>query len=75
MNAGKSWGWTDTGPDPRCVQPRTAMLVLWNNMSEVGAPQLLTLHEGCPVSAGTKYIVTKWFREHFWGGNAGFQMS
>ena len=58
-----------------CVQPRTAMLVLWNNMTDVGAPQLLTLHEGCPVTAGTKYIVTKWFREFFWGGNAGFQMS
>lgn len=50
-----------------CVSPRTAMLVLWNNMDAIGAPNDLTLHEGCAVTAGTKYIVTKWFREHFWG--------
>lgn len=50
-----------------CVQPRTAMLVLWNNMNALGAPEDLTLHEGMAVEAGTKYIVTKWFRERFWG--------
>ena len=50
-----------------CVSPRTAMLVLWNNMDAMGAPNDLTLHEGCTVALGTKYIVTKWFREHFWG--------
>ncbi len=50
-----------------CVTPRAAMLVLWNNMDEIGAPNEQTLHEGVPVSAGTKYIVTKWFRERFWG--------
>jgi prolyl 4-hydroxylase len=50
-----------------CVSPRTAMLVLWNNMDEVGAPKDVTLHEGVAVTAGTKYIVTKWFRERFWG--------
>jgi prolyl 4-hydroxylase len=43
------------------------MLVLWNNMDEIGAPNEQTLHEGVPVTAGTKYIVTKWFRERFWG--------
>jgi prolyl 4-hydroxylase len=36
-------------------------------MDELGAPNDLTLHEGCPVTTGTKYIVTKWFRERFWG--------
>jgi prolyl 4-hydroxylase len=50
-----------------CVSPRTAMLVMWNNMDVIGAPNTLTLHEGVPVTAGTKYIVTKWFRERFWG--------
>ncbi|MFM2100914.1 MAG: hypothetical protein RLZZ366_2453 [Pseudomonadota bacterium] len=50
-----------------CVTPRSAMLVLWNNMDEIGAPNEQTLHEGVPVTAGTKYIVTKWFRERFWG--------
>jgi prolyl 4-hydroxylase len=36
-------------------------------MDDIGAPNTLTLHEGVPVSAGRKYIVTKWFRERFWG--------
>jgi prolyl 4-hydroxylase len=48
------------------VKPRTAMLVLWNNMLADGTPNVCTLHEGMPVGAGTKYIVTKWFREKFW---------
>ena len=48
------------------VSPRTAMLVLWNNMQEDGTPNPATLHAGRPVLAGTKYIVTKWFREKFW---------
>jgi prolyl 4-hydroxylase len=48
------------------VQPRTAMLVIWNNMDELGKPNQLALHAGMPVLAGTKYIVTKWFREKFW---------
>jgi prolyl 4-hydroxylase len=28
-----------------------------------GSPNPWTLHEGAPVECGTKYIVTKWFRE------------
>lgn len=48
------------------VSPRTAMLVLWNNMQDDGTPNPATLHAGKPVLAGTKYIVTKWFREKFW---------
>ncbi len=50
-----------------CVSPRAAMLVIWNNMDDLGAPNELTQHEGCAVTGGRKYIVTKWFREHFWG--------
>lgn len=50
-----------------CISPRTAMLVIWNNMDEIGAPNDLTAHEGVAVTAGSKYIVTKWFRERFWG--------
>ncbi len=49
------------------VEPRTAMLLLWNNMLVNGTPNELTLHSGLPVLAGTKYVVTKWFRERFWG--------
>lgn len=51
-----------------CITPRTGMLVMWCNVNPMGATEERTLHEGCAVTAGTKYIVTKWFREHFWGG-------
>ena len=48
------------------VPPRPGMLLMWNNMDANGAPNLYAAHEGCPVEAGVKYIVTKWFREGFW---------
>ena len=48
------------------VQPRTGMIVIWSNMLSDGTPNDATLHEGLPVLAGTKYIVTKWFRERYW---------
>lgn len=47
-------------------KPRRGMLVMWNNMSADGAPNYDTLHEGMRVIEGTKYIVTKWFREGPW---------
>lgn len=46
--------------------PRTGMLLIWNNMGLDGRPNLNLLHSGNPVTAGTKYIVTKWFRRGFW---------
>lgn len=48
------------------VMPRTGMLLIWNNMLPDGTPNLYLLHSGNPVTAGTKYIVTKWFRRGFW---------
>lgn len=48
------------------VSPRPGLLLAWNNMKPDGAPNETTLHEGMPVIAGTKYIVTKWFREGNW---------
>ena len=48
------------------VIPRTAMLLAWNNMDKRGVPNPNALHEGMPVTAGQKNVVTKWFRERFW---------
>jgi prolyl 4-hydroxylase len=48
------------------VTPRTAMLLAWNNMDKKGVPNPNALHESMPVTAGSKNIVTKWFRERFW---------
>jgi prolyl 4-hydroxylase len=48
------------------VSPRKAMLLAWDNMDRFGAPNAQALHESLPVTAGTKNIVTKWFRERDW---------
>jgi prolyl 4-hydroxylase len=49
------------------VTPRTGNLLLWNNLDQFGEPNLQSLHTGCPVEAGTKYVITKWYRERQWG--------
>jgi prolyl 4-hydroxylase len=47
-------------------KPKRGLLVIWNNMCPDGSPNYETLHEGTRVIEGTKYIVTKWFREGAW---------
>jgi len=48
------------------VEPKLGRILIWNNMALDGSPNPWTLHEGTPVESGTKYIVTKWYRErHF----------
>jgi prolyl 4-hydroxylase len=48
------------------VTPRTGNLLAWNNLNIIGEPNYFSLHEGMPVTAGTKYIITKWHRERPW---------
>jgi prolyl 4-hydroxylase len=48
------------------VTPRLGNLLVWNNLDADGLPNPATLHQGMPVIAGTKYIVTKWHRERPW---------
>src|SRR5260221_6726847 len=45
------------------VEPKLGRILIWNNMALDGGPNPWTLHEGMPVEGGTKYIVTKWYRE------------
>ena len=55
---------------PQCefmVPPVEGMILLWNNMTRDGAPNRFSLHAARPVERGTKYVVTKWFRERPWG--------
>jgi prolyl 4-hydroxylase len=49
------------------ITPRLGNLFTWNNMDSAGAPNRFTLHQGCPVTAGVKYVITKWYRERPWG--------
>ena len=48
------------------VSPAKGLLLAWNNMNPDGSPNEDTQHEGMAVVEGTKYIVTKWFRESVW---------
>jgi len=47
----------------KSVQPETGKLLAWNNLLADGRPNPATLHHGMKVRRGTKYIITKWFRE------------
>jgi prolyl 4-hydroxylase len=49
------------------VTPRTGNLLAWNNLDSFGQPNTFSLHTGCPVEGGVKYIITKWYRERPWG--------
>ena len=48
------------------VTPRTGNLLTWNNLDALGNPNPLSMHSGCPVTAGVKYVITKWYRERPW---------
>ena len=47
----------------KTVQPEVGKLLAWNNLLPDGRPNDATLHQGMKVRKGTKYIITKWFRE------------
>ncbi|WP_294263580.1 2OG-Fe(II) oxygenase [uncultured Sphingomonas sp.] len=51
----------------KLVQPETGKLLAWNNLRPDGTPNPATLHHGMKVRSGTKYVITKWFRERPWG--------
>ena len=44
------------------VQPRRGRAVIWNNLKAGGDGNDHTRHQSLPVTAGTKTIITKWFR-------------
>ena len=46
------------------VTPRRGRAVIWNNLRADGSVNPNTLHAGVPVEAGSKTIITKWFRQH-----------
>ena len=44
------------------VSPKLGRAVLWNNLHASGQGNDATRHQSLPVTAGTKTIITKWFR-------------
>lgn len=51
----------------KIVKPETGKMVAWNNRRPDSTPNPATLHHGMKVRAGTKYVITKWYRELPWG--------
>ncbi len=51
----------------KTVQPAVGKLLAWNNRCADGSVNPATLHHGMKVRAGTKYVLTKWYRERPWG--------
>jgi prolyl 4-hydroxylase len=47
----------------KTIQPEPGKLLAWNNLLPDGTPNPATLHQGMRVRRGTKYVLTKWFRE------------
>jgi prolyl 4-hydroxylase len=51
----------------KTIQPERGKLLAWNNRLRDGALNPATLHHGMKVRAGTKYVITRWYREKPWG--------
>jgi len=68
LNAPEAGGATRFTKANKMIQPETGKLVAWSNRTPDGGVNPATLHHGMKVRAGTKYIITKWYRERPWIG-------
>lgn len=62
LNTVESGGETCFNKLGRCFTPIPGMALAWNNLQPDGTPNPFTLHEALPVTAGNKWVITKWFR-------------
>lgn len=63
LNEPEAGGATRFKAIDKTVQPEIGKLLAWNNRRPDGSPNPTTIHHGMKVRAGTKYVITKWFRE------------
>lgn len=68
LNAPAAGGATRFTRINKIIQPEPGKLLAWNNRLPDGGMNGATLHHGMKVRAGTKYIITKWYRERVWAG-------
>jgi prolyl 4-hydroxylase len=66
LNEPETGGATRFKTIDKIVQPETGKLLCWDNRRADGSLNPATIHHGMKVRSGTKYIVTKWFRERPW---------
>jgi prolyl 4-hydroxylase len=67
LNEPQAGGQTEFPKAKVKISPKAGNLLAWNNLDALGEPNELSLHQGLPVEAGLKYIITKWYRERPWG--------
>lgn len=67
LNAVAAGGGTRFKCIGKTFQPEVGKLVCWNNRRPDGSVNPNTLHHGMKVRRGTKYVITKWYREKPWG--------
>lgn len=51
----------------KTITPEKGKAVIWNNLNSDGSVNPYTIHHGMKVRKGSKYVITKWFRERGWG--------
>ncbi|WP_084579693.1 prolyl hydroxylase family protein [Sphingomonas azotifigens] len=67
LNAVEAGGATRFKAIDKIVQPEAGKLLAWNNLRPDGSVNPATIHHAMKVRAGTKYVITQWFRERPWG--------
>lgn len=66
LNEPEAGGRTDFTEVGVSVRPRAGNLLVWNNLTPEGDLNPRSMHQGSPVTAGLKYVMTKWYRERAW---------
>lgn len=66
LNEPREGGETDFPHLGLRFKPKAGRLIVWNNMTADGRPNMKTLHAGMPVQRGIKHVVTMWFRQEPW---------
>ncbi|WP_439102444.1 prolyl hydroxylase family protein [Congregibacter sp.] len=63
LNKPELGGGTHFSKISKTIMPEQGLAICWNNLLANGEPNPNTLHAGLPVEAGSKFIITKWFRD------------
>ena len=66
LNEVEEGGTTDFTELDFTITPKPGVLLAWNNADVDGVPSEMTMHAGRPVTAGVKYVITKWYRTRRW---------
>ena len=66
LNEVEAGGGTRFKQIDKIIRPERGKLLAWNNRLADGSVNPATLHHGMMVRRGTKYVITRWYRERVW---------